>query len=149
MKLFHFALFWSTFYFSSAVANEFFVVVNNSNKMIEQKMTKEQVKSLFLGYTLFLNDQKVTLMHLEAENDSMNYFLEKVIGMDKKSYTSFWRRKLFSGKGTPPKEFKSEAELILLLKKTPNAIGIIPIKPNIEENIFIIPESDLVLDRQQ
>jgi hypothetical protein len=38
-------------------------------------------------------------------------------------FSSFWKQAIFTGKGTPPKAFASEAELIKFVGETPGAIG--------------------------
>ena len=59
------------------------------------------------------------------QNKEIINFIEEVTGKSVSEYRKFWRRKLFSGQGVPPKRILSENEMKLFIQKYKGAIGIL------------------------
>lgn len=125
-------------------ASDYFIVLNNGKNIIHKTLKKEELKSLYLGYELYINGEKIHLTHLEANNSATEIFLKDIVGMSYREFSAYWRRKLFSGKGMPPKTFKEESEMINFIKKNESSIGVLPKKPDLIENLLIIPGEELV-----
>lgn len=52
-------------------------------------------------------------------------FNEKVLNKSDSQLKSYWSRLIFTGKGTPPKESGTDAEVKALVANNPNIIGYI------------------------
>jgi ABC-type phosphate transport system substrate-binding protein len=50
-------------------------------------------------------------------------FEKKVLNKSASQIKAYWSKLVFTGKGTPPKEVSSDAEVINLIKSNPNLIG--------------------------
>ncbi len=50
-------------------------------------------------------------------------FDEKVLGKSASQLTAYWSKLVFTGKGTPPKDVGSDAEVVSLIGANPNMIG--------------------------
>lgn len=50
-------------------------------------------------------------------------FLKAVYDKEPRLILRYWQRKIFSGRGHPPPELRSEEEVIEYVRKTPGAIG--------------------------
>ncbi|TLX78123.1 hypothetical protein E9993_00110 [Labilibacter sediminis] len=98
------------------------VIVNKGNQ--STSITSKEVSSYFLKKkTKWGNGQKVSPVELKA-NSSVRVDFSK--GVHKKSVgavKSYWQQAIFSGKGTPPVEKKSDIEIIEYVKSHSGAIG--------------------------
>ncbi len=50
-------------------------------------------------------------------------FNDKVLGKSSSQLKAYWSRLIFTGKGTPPKESGSDADVVSLVAKNPNLVG--------------------------
>jgi hypothetical protein len=57
-----------------------------------------------------------------------NRFLALFMNQDEEKYTGYWTVRRYIGKGTPPNELNSTAEIIDYVKSTEGAIGYIDAK---------------------
>lgn len=83
-------------------------------------LTKEQIADIFLG-------KSTALIPIDQAESSplREEFYSKVTGKSAAQVKSYWSKMAFTGKGTPPKEFASSAEIKKALASTPNSIGYI------------------------
>jgi ABC-type phosphate transport system substrate-binding protein len=85
-------------------------------------ITKADLKDVALGDKTAVGGAAVTFVTLEsgeAHEDFLKAFVEKS-GLQ---FANYWKQMIFTGKGKPPKAFKSEAELIGFVAATKGAIG--------------------------
>lgn len=52
-------------------------------------------------------------------------FNDKVLGKNASQLKSYWSKRVFTGKGTPPLEVEDEAEMLKLIAANPNMIGFV------------------------
>ena len=115
---------------SMAVAKEYFVL--SSKVSIDEKIDKETVRNIYLGNKLYWKSGKRILpVHLKVTDSSFKAFLEEFIDMDHTQFTSYWRRKLFSGRAYPPKQFDKDELIIEFVKNNVDGIGVISKLPSI------------------
>lgn len=95
-----------------------------------QQLSKEQIKDIFLGKkTLWEDGRRIIICHLKSRDKSLTHFLNTVLGMSPRQYDFYWKSKVFSGQGYPPRTFNSHEEIINYLKLEPRAIGILNQNP--------------------
>lgn len=83
-------------------------------------MSKEQVADAFMGKAAGIEPVD------QVENNPIREdFYSKVIGKSASQMKSYWAKLSFTGKGTPPKELTSSAEIKKALDGNPKAIGYI------------------------
>ena len=109
----------------SQVALADVVVITNKSTSVDA-LSAEQVKALFLqkektlpgGGAVELGDQP---------NDSPAYreFAKKVLGKSPKKLKRYWSKRVFAGKGIPPKVVGNDAAMKEWVSKTPNSLGYI------------------------
>ncbi|ACK45809.1 conserved hypothetical protein [Shewanella baltica OS223] len=99
------------------------VIVNPSNTdAIDQK----SIENIFLGKTkTFSGGAQAVPVNLDSAMPLRETFDTKVLGKSSSQLKSYWSQKVFTGKGTPPKEVSSGAEMIKLVASNPNIIGYI------------------------
>ena len=100
------------------------VVVNPKNPAAS--LTAEQVSAIFLGKTATLPSGATAAPVDQAEGSALReQFYGKVTGKQAAQVKAAWSRLVFSGKGTPPKELGSSAEVKKFVAANPDAIGYI------------------------
>lgn len=109
----------------AASANaEVVVIVNPKNPAAS--LSSEQVAALFLGnVSTFPDGNSATLADLPESADARSKFYEKATGRSAAQVKATWARITFTGKGTPPKELKSDADVKAFVANDPKAIGYI------------------------
>lgn len=114
---------------ANAFAEDYFII---SNQQLQQdQIQKTEIKKIFLGYKKFWKDKEtIKVAQPNFKNSTSKYFIENVVGYDLANYKRYWRRKLFSGSGIPPKQFSTEKEIIEFVKSKPGAIGLVSEKPD-------------------
>jgi len=67
-------------------------------------LTKHQVKRFYLGkVTSFSNGTHVEVIDLPVGNAIRDDFYKKIVGKSKSQVKAYWSKRIFTGKGTPPK----------------------------------------------
>jgi len=103
---------------------EFVVIVNPKNAAAS--MSAEQVSQLFLGRsTSFPGGAAATPVDQKEGSALRDEFYTKVADKNPGQVKAFWAKQMFSGKGQPPKEVGSSAEVKKAVAADPNAIGYI------------------------
>lgn len=106
---------------SSVVMADVTVIVHPS---VASSASADDISRLFLGKRKTLSDgYKVIPLNLSEGNAVRSEFNDKVLGKSDSQLKSYWSKLIFTGKGQPPKEFDSEAEIIKMVKDNPNMIG--------------------------
>jgi ABC-type phosphate transport system substrate-binding protein len=105
-------------------------------------MTQEQVASVFLGKTGQLPDGSVAKpADLPDSNPTRELFYGKSAGKSAAQVKAAWSRLTFSGKGTPPKELPSAAEVKAYVAGTPGGIGYIE-KSAVDPSVTVVLSVD-------
>ena len=105
-------------------------------------MTADQVSALFLGKSdKFPSGSTALPLDQPSGSSVRTNFYEKVTGKNEAQVKSAWSRLVFSGKGTPPKEVGSSAEVKKLLGANQNAIGYIE-KSAVDSSVKVVFAAD-------
>lgn len=84
----------------------------------------EELQRLYTGKTSsFANGDSVVPLNLSDANPLRAGFDENALGRSSSQIKAYWSKLVFTGKGTPPKEVDSEAEMIKLVSSNPNILG--------------------------
>jgi ABC-type phosphate transport system substrate-binding protein len=98
------------------------VIVNPKNPAAS--LTPAQVAALFLGNaTSFPGGGPVALADQPEAAGIRGDFYQKAVGRSVAQVKATWARITFTGKGTPPKELKSDADVKAFVAADPRAIG--------------------------
>ena len=88
------------------------------------KLNVSSVERIFTGKTIKVDGTPVTAVNLKS-GTLRDRFLQHYLNQDNDKYTAYWTVRRFIGKGMPPKELASAAEVIDFVQSTPGAIGYI------------------------
>ena len=106
------------------------VIVNPKNPA--SRMFSEQAAQFFLGKSAMFTPID------QAESSAIRSdFYRKVADKDPAQVKAIWAKLVFTGKGTPPKEYKSNAEVKKAVADDPKAIGYID-KSAVDDSVKVI-----------
>jgi len=116
------SLLGSTIFYKTANA-EVAVVVNTSNT---STFDKSKIKKIFLGKTKsFENGRAAILLSPKPDSATREQFNKLVLGKTSNQINAYWSKMIFTGKGIPPQEMKSDSELIESIAANKDTIGYI------------------------
>jgi ABC-type phosphate transport system substrate-binding protein len=102
---------------------ELVVVVNPSNS---NALNEKVVQRIFLGKDKKFADGTETIaVNLVGDNALRAQFDQDILGRSSSQVAAYWSKLVFTGKGIPPKEVSSDADVIDLVAKNPSVIGYI------------------------
>jgi hypothetical protein len=81
------------------------------------------VQKVYTGRIVEIGGQPITVINLTPGQALRNRFLTTFLEQDEEKYTAYWTVRRFIGKGTPPKELATSAEMIEFIQSHPGAIG--------------------------
>lgn len=105
----------------SSVSAEVAVIVHPSNAAT---LDQAEIARLFTGRgTTFNNGNKATALNLAEAAPARAEFDTKVLNKSSSQMKAYWSKLVFTGKGTPPKELPSDAEVKAAVAADATAIG--------------------------
>lgn len=106
----------------AAQGSSFRVVVNAENPI--ESMRRQQVSQLFLKQvTKWKGGGKVEAVDLAKSSAVRHDFTAAVHGEDVEGIESYWMKRIFSGRGTPPPELAADDEVLEFVGSKAGAIG--------------------------
>jgi ABC-type phosphate transport system substrate-binding protein len=104
--------------------NKYYVIVNKGNTT--NTINKKELKRIYLKRVINWNDgTKIRPINLPMKSETREKFCKEIHGKTTSAMKAYWQRQIFSGKGVPPPEKKSDAAVIEYVKNNPSAIGYI------------------------
>ena len=101
------------------------VVITNKATAVDM-LTATQVKALFLQKEKsFPDGGNVVLGDQNSGSAVRDEFGSKVLGKSPKKLKRYWSKRVFAGKGVPPKVVGDDAAMKAWVAKTPNSLGYI------------------------
>jgi hypothetical protein len=86
-------------------------------------VSAEDLKGVFLGTKKSLPDGSAVEPVLADAGAAHDAFLKEVLGKSDQALRNYFKTLVFTGKGSMPKSFASDADIIKYVAKTPGAIG--------------------------
>jgi len=101
------------------------VVIANKASGVDA-LTASQVKALFLQKAKSLPSGSTAVLGDQSKNSTVrSEFGNKVLGKNPKKLKRYWSKRIFSGKGIPPKVIGDDEAMKAWVAKTPNSLGYI------------------------
>jgi ABC-type phosphate transport system substrate-binding protein len=121
MKLQYLTIILVACFYANIAFAEVAVIVNPGSGV--SSMSDSDVKRIFLAKVRKVGSEKAVPVDTKEGNAARDAFYSKVVGKDAAQIKSYWSTMIFSGKGTPPKELGSDADVVDFVAKTAGAIG--------------------------
>ncbi len=121
--------------FSLTVVAEVAIVVHPSNAAT---LNPEAIAQIYLGRSKSFPDGKAALPLGQAEGSkTTEQFNQKVLNKSGSQIKAYWSKLVFTGKGTPPKEISSDAEMLDLVSQNPSVIGYVD-KASVTDKVKVL-----------
>ena len=114
-------------------AQDVTIVVNNNLPI--SVITETQLRDIFIGARSRFDNGTRAVPVLLKGGPVHEVFLHRHVGDTPDEFRTRWRRAVFTGQGSMPKEFSTEAALIQFIEVTPGAIGYVrrsPLNPSVK-----------------
>ena len=133
-------LFIGSFLVSQACMAQMVVVAGAKSDLTN--LSKEQVSSLFTGAAFqYPSGTKAVLIDQSDSSDARQKFYSKITDKSASQLKSTWSRLTFSGKGSPPREVASSADVKKAVSGDPAAIGYIE-KSAVDGSVKVLYTTD-------
>ena len=99
-----------------------------------------ELRQIYLGKVTRWSDGKTALPVTLEDGDVHKRFLRRYVKKSRSQFTIYWKRALFSGTGSPPRSFESEAEVVAYVAKTKGAVGYVGPETPVE-NVRILDDT--------
>ncbi|HTE45606.1 MAG TPA: hypothetical protein VK636_10210 [Gemmatimonadaceae bacterium] len=125
-----------------AMAQDAFVLVVNQANPITSLKGKDASQFFLRKRTKWPGGQAVQPVDQTESSPVRRKFSDAVHGMDVPSVKSYWQELVFSGRGEPPPERASDADVIAFVRANPNAIGYVARTANTSDvkTIILLPQ---------
>lgn len=102
---------------------EMVVIVHPSNK---DNIDKSTISNIFLGKTKsWPSGAKVVPVMVDyTTGDDLNEFLNKAFSRSAAQFRAYWAKMAFSGLSMPPQTYKTSQEVVDLVARNPDLIGV-------------------------
>lgn len=106
---------------ASASAADFKVIANSS--IGASSVSSDDLKGVFLATKSALSDGSHVEPVLLKSGAVHEAFLKSYVGKSESALETYYRSLVFTGKGSMPKSFATDAEVVAFVEKTKGAIG--------------------------
>jgi ABC-type phosphate transport system substrate-binding protein len=110
------------------------VIIGNDNV---PKIDMATVQKIYLGKFISVEGVNVTPISFKTGAAQRNEFLKIFMDQDEEKYTAYWTVRRYVGKGTPPNEVETTADVIKFIQSTPGAVGYID-ESEIKDSVHIL-----------
>ncbi len=119
-----------------AFAGDLVIVTNKKNPIA--KISKKDLRAMYLfKKTTWSDGTKVELCMPGSKTDAFAEFTKAFLGKSAKQAHAYYLNRSLKGKGVPPREFKTDKELLEFVKDHAGAIGIASKESNLE-NVSVV-----------
>ncbi len=114
------------------------ILVANPNLQISS-LSNADVRSIFLGTKTRLADGSHAMPVILKGGPAHEVFLRSHLGLSSEEFRAQWRKAVFTGQGSMPRTFNTEAALIEFVATTPGAVGYVSrVSPKDEDKVKCI-----------
>jgi ABC-type phosphate transport system substrate-binding protein len=98
------------------------VIIANPG-VAEYAIDSRDLQRIYLGkQTQWRDDTSIVPVMLKS-GPLHDEFIERYIDRSVQRFVTYWRQRVFTGKGVPPKSFVQESELVAYVASTPGSVG--------------------------
>ncbi len=125
----------------SASAADFKVIVNASNAV--GSLATSALQRLFLKKdTRWTSGEAVEPVDQSVKSAVRAAFTSQVHAKDVGAVKSYWQKQIFSGRGTPPPEMPSDAEVLAYVRSHVGAVGYVASDAAVGDGVKVVRLTD-------
>ena len=110
---------------SAQVSRAAGIVIIANSSVQESSIDAGSIQKIFLGKKSTWSDGSKVIPVMLQSGATREAFLKDFVQKSESDFKTFWMQNIFAGKGTPPKNFNTEAELVKFVQDTPGAVGFV------------------------
>lgn len=99
------------------------VVANSS--VTDDGLAAKECQKVFLGKQTKWSDGTTIKLGILSGGAAADEFFKNYVKKSPMQFATFWKKAVFSGTGTAPKEFSSAADMVAWVAATPGAVGFV------------------------
>jgi len=99
------------------------VVVVTNPAVPGDAVSASNLQKYYLGKSTSWSDGTSVKPAMLVGGPTTDEFLKSYVKKSSSQFKTFWKKAVFSGTGTPPEEFGSDADVIKYVAATPGAVG--------------------------
>ncbi len=100
------------------------VLIVTNKGVGKSDLSKGEIKKIFIGQMVkWGNNSKINIVTLKKGSEIHTEFVRTYTGKSPSQFEKYWRKMVFTGKGSIPRSFKTEKELLDYIIKTDGSIG--------------------------
>ena len=112
------------------------VIVNKANPVAH--ISSAKLALYYRGEALLWKDgSRAIPVDLNEKNPLVSRFTDTILKMNVETKRQMWMLKLYSGKGSPPIQFKNEALVVSFVASEPGAIGYVN-KESVNDSVKVL-----------
>lgn len=107
-------------------------------------IAKDDIKAIFLGKKKFIDgagETKILPVMLKAREQGMPEIIKELTKKTVAQFSAYWKKRMFSGYGGKPKEFKTAKEAMTFVTTNNGAIALIPAGDAAPAGTKVVPAS--------
>lgn len=108
-----------------------------SNVDTSPAVSREALARVYMGRSRTLGGQSVVPLFANNDKASTASFLKDVVGLDPHRYKVFWRRRLYSSRGTPPRSLNLQKVLAQVAERK-GIIAVVPLSTPLPATVKVI-----------
>jgi len=113
------------------------IVIVADNNFPKDKLTKDEIKELFLGNIYFIDGKRVLLMNYKSNHPMRLCFEKNILQKNQRSLERYWQKAYYQGI-RPPKIITSSEMLFLYLDSVYPSIGYVELKDIANQKIKVL-----------
>lgn len=125
------ALGWSAVVFGDGV-----VLITHANNSIDS-VSASEAKAIFLGKRQRWESGEKIKLYVQKSGSVTNVFSSEIVNQTASQYSLYWRKKMFSGTGVPPREVSGDEGMVQAIASEPGAIGYVSAS-NLPDNVKVL-----------
>lgn len=103
------------------VSAELVVIVNEKSPI--DNLSKKEISNLYLGKQFeFKGAELIPIDQIEGDENRV-LFYKQIVGKSPSQLTLYWSKRVYTGKGNPPKEYFNDDEIVSIVANNVNLVG--------------------------
>ena len=106
------------------LSNAYADILIVANKSVPaESLEKAELKDIFLGDTIKWKDKSKISIVVQKNGNAHSEFVKEITRKSASQFRNYWKKMVFTGKGSSPKSFDKSADLLAYVAATKGAIG--------------------------
>ena len=107
--------------FTGSALAEVAVIANPDSAIASA--SNDEIKRLFLGKSKTVSGNKATPVDQNDKSETREFFYQVVVGKTNAQLRAYWSKLIFTGKGKPPKQLDTDADVVAAVAGDPRLVG--------------------------